>query len=329
MKAGKTAVLFTVLMLAAVAAGSIFAQEGRGTGRVRGSAKDTEGKSLVGVEITALNVRYNITFKSKSDKKGIWSVGGLGTGTYRFTATLEGYEPAFRDTKVTQTFMNNDILDFVLKKVETIEVLSGMENDENRALFKNGLRLFEEENFAEALMAFQDFLEKTPELYQVNINIGNCYKEMRDFDKAIGSFQLVLDKVLEEKGVLDGSETAALALASIGETHMDREDLDTARDYLQQALAVFPQDPTMAYKVGEIYFKRGDTDNGIIYYEKAIQIKPDWGPPYRQLGYAYLNKADYQKAVDSFKKYLEIDPTGSQAATVKALIPQLEGMIKK
>jgi len=288
-----------------------------------------EGNFLAGVEIIALNVRYEIEFKAVSKKKGTWTVGGLGTGAYRFSAILEGYEPAFRDTKVTQNFMNNEVLDFVLKKVQTVENLAGMENEENRELFEAGVHLFGEGKFPEALEAFQQFQEKVPELYQLNINIGNCYKEMRNFDKALESFQIVLDKVMEEKGFLEGSETAALALASIGETHMDMGEFDKARDFLKQALEISPQDPTMAYKVGEIYFKRGDTDSGIAYYKKAIEFKPDWGPPYRQLGYAYLNKGNYQKAIDVFKKYLEIDSGSSQAATVKALIPQLEGLIKK
>lgn len=329
MKAGKITVLLIALMLMAGLMDLSFAQEGRGTGRIRGTVKDSEGKSLEGVQITALNIRFDLTFKTKSDKKGNWSVGRLGSETYRFSATLEGYEPAFKDTKVTQNFLNNEILDFVLKKVEAVEILTGLDNEEYRALFENGMLKFEEESFEEALVLFQEFLEKTPELYHVNINIGNCYKEIREYDKALNSFQLILDKIIEEKGSLEGSETAALALASIGETYIDKDEFDKAKDYLEQALTVFPKDPTMAYKVGEIYFKRGETDKGITYYQKAIEFKPDWGPPYRQMGYAFLNKGDYRKAVDAFKKYLEIDPGSPQAATVKVLIPQLEGMIKK
>lgn len=308
---------------------STFAQEGRGIGRVRGTVKDVDGNPLEGVEITALNIKFELSFKSESDKKGHWSVGGLGSGAYRFSASLEGYEPAVYDTKVTQNFMNNEVIELVMKKVEKIEILSGMDEPENRALFEEGMKLFEEEMFAEALSKFQDFLAKAPHLYQANINIGNCYKELREYDKALEAFKLVLHNIQRENGSLQGEETAALALASIGETYMDMEDFTAARDYLQQALDVYPQDPTIAYKIGEIYFKRGDTDNGIAYYQKAIEFKPDWGAPYRQLGYAYLNKGEYQKAVDAFNKYLEIDPGSAQAATVKALIPQIEGMIKK
>ena len=161
------------------------------------------------------------------------------------------------------------------------------------------------------------------------INIGNCHKELKQYDKAFASFQKVLDAVQAEKGSYEGDESAARALASSGETALQQGDFDKAAEFLKEAQGSMPDDETLAFNIGEIYFKQGDTENGIVYYLMASQIKADWGPPYRQLGYAYLNKGEYQLALDNFNKFLEVAPDAPQVATIKALIPNVENLIKK
>ena len=93
------------------------AQQGRGKGRVHGKVMDEEGNPLKGVKIVATSYEYQTTFDSKSDKRGNWAIGGLGTGYFRFAATLEGYEMAFHDMQVSQFSRQNKPIEFVLKKI--------------------------------------------------------------------------------------------------------------------------------------------------------------------------------------------------------------------
>jgi tetratricopeptide (TPR) repeat protein len=328
-KTRKNTQIISILFFLVATAAVVCAQGAIGIGRIRGTVNDVDGNPLPNVTLIAKNIEHNVDFKSVSDKKGQWSIGGLGSAQYRIVAMLEGYEPAAHDMKVTQFSSNNNPVDFVLKKNQSVE--SELTEEKKLVLtdYNEGLRLFGEMNYSEAMIRFEEFLQNNPDLIEVNINIGNCHKELREYDKAQFFYQLVIDKIREDKGTLEGNETAAKALANIGELYMEKEEFDKAREYLKQAVELFPGEPTMAYKVGEIYFKRGDTDNGIVYYKLAIEAKAGWGPPYRQLGYAYLNKGEYASAVEAFKKYLEIEPEGSQAATVRNLLPQIEKMIKK
>ena len=328
-KTHKKTQIISILFILAVSAVSVCAQGARGVGRVRGTVRDIDGNPLPKVAIIAKNVQHNVDFKSATDKKGNWSLGGLGSGVYRIVAMLEGYETASHDMKVTQFSTQNEPVAFVLKKNQPAEPELLEKKGLDMTLYNEGIELLQKMDFKEALPRFVKFLEENPDLVEVNVNIGNCYKGMREYDSARISFQHVLDKINEDNGTLEGNETAAMALANIGEVYMEMEEFEKAREYLKQAMDVFPGEPTMAYKIGEIYFKRGDTDNGILYYKLAIEAKAEWGPPYRQLGYAYLNKAEYTLAVEAFKKYLEIEPDGAQAATVRNLLPQLEKMIKK
>ena len=328
-KTRKNTQIISIFFLLAATAAVVCAQGARGTGRIRGTVNDVDGNPLPNVTLIAKNIEHNVDFKSVSDKRGQWSIGGLGSAQYRVVAALEGFETAAHDMKVSQFSSNNNPVDFVLKKIQSVESELSEEVKLDLTIYNEGLKFFEEMNYSEALIRFEEFLQNNPDLIEVNINIGNCYKGLREYEKARSFYQLVVDTIREDKGTLEGNETAAKALANIGELHMEKEEFDQAREYLKQAVELFPGEPTMAYKVGEIYFKRGDTDNGIVYYKLAIEAKADWGPPYRQLGYAYLNKGEYAEAVEAFKKYLEIEPEGSQAATVRNLLPQIEKMIKK
>ncbi len=308
---------------------NLHAQAGRGRGRVRGTVKDRAGKPIEGVQITAEFLESKVLFNDKSDNKGNWAIGGMGSGNFLFVAMKDGYEPTHHNMVVSQ-MGRNALVEFVLKKVQTVaEDVPLIDDEAASSLLQEGNELFAAGLFSGALAIFEEFALKNPSVYQVYINIGNCYKEMKQYDEAFASFQKVLEKVQEEKGSYEGDESAARALASAGETSLKQGDFDKAAEYLKQAQGSLPDDETLAFRIGEIYFKQGDTDNGILYYKLASEINADWGPPYRQLGYAYLNKGEYQLALDNFKKFLEVAPDAPQAAAVKALLPSIENLIKK
>jgi tetratricopeptide (TPR) repeat protein len=206
--------------------------------------------------------------------------------------------------------------------------MPALEDDTSLALFEEGNQLFEEEKYTEAVAKFEEFFKLNPAIVQVNLNIGNCYRQLEEYDKAIAAFQSVLDKVKEEKDTFEGDEGASRALSSMGETYMLQGNLEKANEYLQQAMSLFPDDETLAFNVGEIFFNQAETDKAIEYFKKATEIKEDWPPPHRQMGYAYLNKGEYRLAIDSLKKFLEYAPDDPQAPTIEALIPKLEELIK-
>lgn len=309
---------------------TLSAQEGRGTGRIRGTVQDVEGNPIAGAQIKATHLESGTSFKGSSDKKGAWAVAGLGTGVFRFAISAEGYETLYHETQVSQFSRNNPPLQFTLAKKNAADLgVPSFQDEESQVLFQEGNRLFEQEQFAEAAGKFKAFLDKNPNLFQINLNLGNCYKEMGDYESAIGFYGIILEKVKEEKGGYAGDERAARALANIGESYIKNGDLEKANEALQQAIAISPEDETLVFNVAEIFFTQREIDAAIAYYQKAIEINAKWSPPYRQLGYAYLNKGAYREAIDSFKKFVEVAPDDPRAAEIGALIPKLEELIKK
>jgi len=322
--------LFLIIVLVMATATMDFAQQGRGKGRIRGTVIDAAGNPIPDVKIIVEHIQYGTKFQGKSDKKGGWAVAGLGTGNFRIAAEKENYSPAYHEMRVSQFSRNNPPVDFTMQKVQAQDMgMPVIENKAAIALLEDGNQLFDKEKYDEALAKYQEFLAQNPAVYQVNINIGNCYREMGEYEKAIETFNILLEKIKEEKGILEGDKDAACALSGIGDTYIKSGELDKAVGYLQQALSILPEDETMAFNIGEILFKKGEAAKGIEFFKKAIEIKSDWPPPYRQLGYAFLNMANYQMAVESFRKFIELAPDDPLTPSITALIPKLEEMIKK
>ena len=322
--------IFLVFLLSLSLALTLFGQQGRGKGRIRGTVHDEAGNPIEGAKIVAQHLRYNTMFESKSDKKGHWAIAGLGTGFFRITASKEEYGTTYHEMRVSQFSKRNPPLEFTLRKIQMTEMnMPAIEDEEAIVLFEEGNELYEQEKYREAATKFEAFLEKNPTIYQVNINIGNCYREMGEYDKAIEVYNKILDEVKADKGSFEGDESAARALGSLGEIYVKKGDLEKASEYLKQAIDIFPEDEVLAFNVGEIFFKQGEVDKAIEYFKLAVEIKESWAPSHRQLGYAYLNKGEYKLAIESLKKFLELAPDDPQAATIQNLIPKLEELIKK
>ena len=311
-----------VALLAAFASG----QEDMGKGRITGTITDENGQPLEGVTVVAKSTRSETKLEGRSDDKGRFAIAGLGTATWRVTASLEGYQSASVEMNVRQLSQNRPI-SFVLKKLSGVAAFAA--DKDALALFDQGMGLLNQGSYDEALQAFDAFAAKHPEIYQVHLNIGTCYLKEEKWDKAESEFRLVLDKVMEAHGDLKKDADASLrASAGLGEVYLHRGDFESARTFLAQAVDISPQDEAAAYNVGELLFSNQQIDEAIHYLELAAQIKKDWPKPYLKLGYVYLNKGDFAKAAENFSAFLTLAPDSPEASQVKTILETIEKMKK-
>jgi len=315
--------LFIVIVLCFTS--FILAQAGRGTARISGVVKDEQRNSIKSAKILIQFLEDEQVMREITvDKKGEWAIMGLGTGTWRVTASAEGYISVYKDVYIQQLERNPRIT-LVLKK--TIQPDQPMIEDESTlGLLEKTNQLFTEKKYDEAIALLKQFLEINPNVYQAFIDIGDCYREKGELEQALEEYNKVLEQA--KKDELMGKEMTAKALARIGECYMRKEDFETAQDYFKLSIESYPENEILAYNVGEIYFSNQRIDEAIYYFELSTQIKSDWGLPYLKLGYAYLNKGDYEKAKLNLNKFLELDPESPEAPTVKNMIDYLE-KIKK
>ena len=296
--------------------GFVWAQAGRGRGRLSGMVVDENQNPIPAAKIVCEFIEnMNVKKEDAADDKGEWAVLGLGTGMWKVTASKDGYIPSFSEVYVRQLERNPKVT-LTLKKIESEGAL--LRDRESLNLLEQADILFKEQKFDEALSLMQQFLEQNPEAYQAYASIGDCYREKGDYDKAIENYTMVLEKAETDEEM--GKEMTARALAGIGECYLKIQDIEKAQKYFEQSIAAYPENEILAYNVGEIYFSNQKIEEALKYFALSTQIKPDWPPPYLKLGYVYLNKGDYSNAEENFKKFLEMSPDSPEAPTVRNIL---------
>jgi len=313
-------ILFSILLVSGA-----LAQAGRGKARISGFVKDEDGSSIKSGKIVMQFLQNEqVKRETTTNKKGKWAIIGLGTGAWRVTASADGYIPTYKDIYIQQLELN-PMITLILKKIEQSD--EPVIKDETALnLIEKANQLFTEQKYDEAIALLEQFLEKNPNLYLAHLNIGDCYREKGEFDKAIEEYNIALEQA--QKDDLMGREMAAKALAGIGECYLKKEDFETAQNYFKKSIESYPENEILAYNVGEIYFSNQKVEEAIYYFALSTQIKSDWSTPYLKLGYAYLNKGDFEKARLNLNKFLELDPESPEAPNVKNIIEYLE-KIKK
>jgi tetratricopeptide (TPR) repeat protein len=161
-------------------------------------------------------------------------------------------------------------------------------------------------------------------MFEIGINIGNCYLELKQYEKAIKTYKTVVDQFKGKSTDIESNKIVSQLYASIGDIFMRQNKLIKAEQYFKKSIAMDQSDPALAYNIAEIMFSAGKTNDSIKYYKMAIKIKPDWGIAYKQLGYVYLNKGNIKTAIKMLKKFLKLAPKSPDAPGVKEVIKSLK-----
>ena len=264
------------------------------------------------------------TVKAKTNSKGKFVFVNLGSGIWDISADVKGYPTLTRRISISQVGRNPHLRLQLTKDRDTIikeKVEEKLTEDSN--MVQQGNLLYQQGKYDEALEAFKGFLEKTPEFFEIYINIGNCLMKQEKYDEAIEQYNKFLTTA-KEKG--EKVDLQAQATASIGEIYLKREDMKKAQSYFMKSIELNPQDEILAYNVAEIFFSNNNNEEAVKYYEIALKIKPDWPIPYQKLGYVYLNLGDMKKAVENFEKFIQLDPENPEVPNIKEVINGLKEM---
>jgi tetratricopeptide (TPR) repeat protein len=312
-----------VVLLLFSTANFVLAQSGRGKGRLKGEVLDENGNPIENAKIVITSMEYqDLSFEATSNKKGNWAVIGLGSGMWRVTIAAEGYSPAYTDIDVKQLKKNPKIV-MALEKIKQTAHITPQDRT-SLDLINQGNEFFAEKKYDEAISVFEKFLEKNPGSSQIHINIGNCYIQKNELDKAAQEFNKVLEGIKPEKDDISANEIATKAMAGMGEVYLLKGDFEKAQKYIEKVLDNYPEDERMTFNMGEIYFSNNKIGEAIHYYELSKQINPKWGKPYLKLGYAYLNKGNFEKAKENFRMFIKVDPDSPDVQTAQNILEYLE-----
>jgi tetratricopeptide (TPR) repeat protein len=298
-------VAFGVSLVLALVATAADAQ--MGTGRVSGTVTDQQGKPIAGAKVTATSPESDRALEATTDKDGKWALLGFRSGTYEFAFSANGFKPASYKNAVKQ-MGRNPSMDVVLEALQAGQSSGGM-----NAKLAEANGLFEQKQYQEALVKYEEILAAEPTIYQIYLNIGSAYRELHELDKAAASFQKVLDQEATNTG----------ALVNMGDVLVEQGKLDQAVTYFEKAIDQ-TQDEVIPFNVAEIYFNQNNAAKAIEYYQIASERKPGWPEPYLKLGYANLNAGNMDAAKASFQKVVEVAPDSPQAQMAQQALAMLK-----
>ena len=158
-------------------------------------------------------------------------------------------------------------------------------------------------NLDHAIENFQKVLEINPQDPVAYYNIGNIYKEKKEYDAEIASYRKAL-KIKPDH--FQSYNNMGSALKAKG-------DLTAAIDSFEQALKIKPNFAKAHYNLGVALQEKGDLNASIKSYKQALKIQPDYTKVYFNMGNALKDNGELGAAIDSYKNAINIKPDYAEA----------------
>jgi Flp pilus assembly protein TadD len=304
--------VFAALLFVA-AAGYASAQ----TGRVGGVVKDEAGNAIKGATITAENPSASpSSFTATTDDKGRFSIIGLRTGAWTFTAQAPGFAQESGRLNVQTIGQPNPPLTFTLKKGGSApaSALGNVAAKDLQADLAAAELDYNGGKFDDAIAKYKAILAKAPALTAINLQIAAAYRNKKDYDNAIAAYN----------ELLKAEPNNDKAIIGVGMTNLEKGDLNAAEATLQKAADGPTATREVFYNLGEVKFAKGQADDAAKAYQKAVDMDAAWGKPLFKLGLVALNKGDKDGTIKIMEKVIAVDPTSPEAAQAKSLIEQLK-----
>ncbi|BCO11543.1 TPR-repeat-containing protein [Citrifermentans bremense] len=112
---------------------------------------------------------------------------------------------------------------------------------------------------------------------------------------------LWLDAVKKSPAKLRPHQNLALYYGNAGR-------LEEARQELQKAIAIKPDDFELHNNLGIVYRQQGNLDAAILEYERTLQLEPNDAMARYNLGNAYLGRGRYREALEQYQSCLKLIP---------------------
>ncbi|MGQ9472074.1 MAG: tetratricopeptide repeat protein [Candidatus Aminicenantales bacterium] len=287
---------------------SVLAQEHKGQGRLTGYVFDEQGNPLEGVRVKLFSLKAQSGFEIMTDKSGKWVAAWIRGGGWNIDFEKFGYMPRKISVEV-QEFGRNPEIKINLKKAEGLVI-----TDELKDLLVKGNELFEQKRYEEAILIYQEILQKYPDAYIIYKNIGNCYFQQEKYAEAEKEYQKILEK--------DPQNIDAMIL--IGNTYANRGETDKAMEYYGKIAFEKIEDPVVLYNLGTNYYNSSRFEEALKYYQRAVDLQKDFLDAIYQLGLTYLTLGKTTEAIQTFENYLKVDADSERASQVKGFLEYLK-----
>ncbi len=191
-----------------------------------------------------------------------------------------------------------EALKIAIASDEKIHDKSVSNNPKALRAYDKGIEALKENNFKAALPHFQEAVKIDADFAFAWDNVGICYRNLGEIDKAIDAYKTSL--FIEPNGITP--------LQNLAVAYSLKEDYDNAIIVYQKITKVYPNNPEGFYGLGRVYagFKN-DLEKGLDYMCKAYNLYAEQKSPYRTDAESMIG-AIYQEMKEKGKeaKFVEI-----------------------
>jgi tetratricopeptide (TPR) repeat protein len=173
-----------------------------------------------------------------------------------------------------------------------------------------GILSVREGNTAAAIEFFQRALQIDQAHLIALLNLGNAYRQRKEFVEAKKTLQRAFDI---------GSDDPEVSY-SLGMVCAQLEESDRADEYLKRALQLRPVYPEALNNLGVLYLRTKRPAEAIRTFEESIRVAPDYDQAYLNLARVYAIRGEREKARQVLLGLLKQHPDHAQA---KAELNQL------
>jgi tetratricopeptide (TPR) repeat protein len=280
------------------------------TGKVEGFVIDADNNPIQGAEITISSLKSsNIRFTIKSKIDGKFTQIGIWPGYYQVNCHKEGFMP--NSTEIKVSIQESTKIQILLRKAEEAmeETLSTADK-----FFLKGIKLYEQDNFAEAAEAYEEAVRNNAEHWGYVFNLGLARKKMEAYDQAVEAFRRAAELNPDSFSVNK----------ELGETLAKNEKHEDAKPYFAKATALNPEDADAQYNYGVVLTNLGDQEGALKAFKMTVEIQDDHADAYYQLATLQIGQAQTEEAIKNLEKFLVLAPEHAQAPLAKQLLDYLK-----
>ena len=186
------------------------------------------------------------------------------------------------------------------------------------AHFVLGNIFFHKEEFGKAEIEFKLAIKTDSLLIDAHQSLGLLYFTKGDYEKALGSFQNVLELAPGDSeatywiGYTIGSKAYEEGLSDFNLDWYDR-----AIEHFKIAAEHLSEDTAANYKIyfflGKSFIEKLEYDQALLYLNKCVELNPTLADGYTELGSVYFAQRNLEKAIAFNEKAIDLSPNHPKA----------------
>ena len=278
--------------------------------RISGRVLDSSGNPVEKAEVAIISQKTStVRYESKTDKEGRFVQVGLMPGYFMITVKKAGFAPGSREVKVS--IATEEIVEISLKSIEAEAEKTYSAADK---LFLKGNKLYAEQKFAEAVVAYGGAVELDPENWGYRLNLGLSQKKAGRPEEALAAFRKAVE--LNPESYSANKET--------GEALAITKQFAEARPFYEKAAVLSPDDPDAQYNLGVCLINLGESEGALPRFQKSVELNPDYADAYFQIGTILIGQNKAPEACAALEKFLALAPGHEKAGLAKQLVEYLK-----